>query len=131
MKRIALAVVAMGGALLLAACGTEKLYQGERGLAEVSIIRGDLKVPAYDGGQVLLETVDGRAISPNNNRASVVAGQHTIGIRCSIPEKQISATNQITFQVFAARVYKLELRESGNSCRGVVVDLASGQQVAG
>lgn len=125
-------VLFCGCALLLSACGTEKLYQGQSAVTQIAIIRGDLKVPDPKGeGQVFLESVDGVVINPNNNRAAVDPGQHTIGIRCQIPAKQISVKQTLSFQVFAARVYQLKLHESGNSCRGSVIDLAAGQQVAG
>lgn len=124
-------LVATLATVVLTGCGTAKLYQGEESMGELAIIRGDLKVPAIDGGQVILQSVDGQSVNVNDNRATVAAGEHTVTITCRIPSQQTSSTNKVTFTAFAARVYKLELEKTGDSCRGHVVDLATDKRVGG
>lgn len=116
-------------ATAIAGCGTAKLYEGQKSAGELAIIRGDLKVPAFDGGKVLLKAVDDESVSVNNNRASVAAGEHTVTIACRLPSEQITGTNKVTFTAFAAHVYRLELEKTGDGCRGHVLDLTTDKRV--
>ncbi|KPK03510.1 MAG: hypothetical protein AMJ64_15490 [Betaproteobacteria bacterium SG8_39] len=109
-------------AVLLAACGSLKAYEGERLAAgDRAIVRADPSMSAGLPVEVILRRVDAYEVPVSKAAVELEPGWHSFIVDCRVPEAGVVTRFVIDGEVSAGGSYRLEANATSRGCREVVL----------
>lgn len=134
LARITAVLATLTLAASLAACSGTKVLTGAGSQpGSQARIKGDVKLGPLGNAVAQLEQVDGHALGRTQSQALVAPGQHSIGVRCSVPARNALAQQHYTFTAEAGHTYRLQLELLSHppGCATSVLDTDTDIVVAG
>jgi hypothetical protein len=112
--------VPFAAALLLAGCGTQRMYEGPP-LAEDerAIVRADPVVSAGAPVQLRLRQVDGQDVGLSSSKVELPAGKHTLLVDCRIAESGSVGRFTVEAELEAGGHYRLVANTTARKCEAV------------
>jgi hypothetical protein len=105
-RRAPLVIVGIG--LMLAACESQLIYEGERpSKDQQALILGDPRVSAGLPVSIFIRRVDGAELGLRYRGARVAAGEHDLLIDCTVTESQHTSRHHLHVDVDAGVKYRL------------------------
>jgi hypothetical protein len=112
--------VALASAILLAGCGTQRMYEGPP-LAkdERAIVRADPVVSAGAPVQLRLRQVDGQDVSLSASKVELPPGTHKLLVDCRIAESGSVGRFTVEAELEAGGHYRLVANTTARKCEAV------------
>ena len=107
-------------AWLLAACATQRLYDGSPLPAgERAIVRADPVVSAGLPVQLRLRQVDGKAVGLSSSAVEMRPGRHALLVDCHVAESGSVRRFDLDVELVAGKRYRLVATASARNCEAV------------
>jgi len=106
--------------LLVAGCGTQRMYEGAP-LArdERAIVRADPVVSAGSPVQLRLRQVDGKEVGLSSSKVELPPGKHTLLVDCRVAESGSVGRFTVEAELDAGGHYRLVANTSARKCEAV------------